>query len=88
MKKEVSIVCIVIAILLLSIFILSSCFPSLPKGRASAFVVSSTNNSSYDYGSGKFKYLNESTVKFVSDRDGKTYYFSTEHIKYIKKESK
>lgn len=74
MKKIISLA-LVIALSLM----LVSCTKSssdLPSGRAASVVVDNVGTR-FALGSGSFKYLNETTIEFVRDYDGKTYYLST-----------
>ena len=63
-------------ILVLSLSACASTNNNLPSGRASEVRI--IGGSSYwDLGSGTFKYINDTTIEFVRDIDGKIYYLST-----------
>ena len=49
---------------------------NLPAGRASEVRVNS-GDSYWELGSGDFKYINDTTIEFIRDVDGKVYYLST-----------
>lgn len=84
--KKILIISICIFITLLAFTGCNSNNSSLPKGRASSIYI--IDNDRRDMGSGEFEYLNETTIKFISDEDKRTYYFSTSNLYYIEEEKK
>ncbi len=73
MKK---IICLVVCITIL--VILTSCGSKLPKGEASTIIL--VSGGSFD--DATFEYVNEHTVKIISD--GEVYYVPNSYIKLIK----
>lgn len=80
----------VIAIILAIVFAfaLTACSNgSLPKGKASEITGMSSGGGTWSFGSGYYEYINETTIKFIRDKDGKTYYLSAGTLMYIIEET-
>ena len=63
-------------ILVLSLSACASSNNNLPAGRASEVRINN-GDSYWDLGSGDFKYISDTTIEFIRDSNGKTYYLST-----------
>lgn len=83
MKKVIAIILAIIFIFALTAY----SNDSFPKGRASEIRGLSTGGGTWSFGSGYYEYINETTIKFTRDKDGKTYYLSTGTLMYIIEET-
>ena len=73
---------IALLLILITVFALTACSASLPKGEASNIRVS-YGDSFWDMGRGKFEYINETTVKFIRTYDNSVYYISSDNLVFI-----
>lgn len=83
MKKIAAIILAIILTLTLT----ACSSSSLPKGRASKITGISSGGGTWTLKSGYFEYINETTIKYISDEDGTTYYLSTGTLIYIIEET-
>ena len=74
--KKLVILFLILTALTLSLLSCTSTTDELPSGRASEVRIEN-GDSYWDLGSGNFRYINETTIEFIRDYDGKTLYLST-----------